>query len=485
MSWIGRGAGRGRWSMSSLVAVRVGVQIPRVVLEPQGVARSWGPDAAELSARCGLVLDVWQRAVLDVGMGERADGQWCAADVDVIASRQNGKNGTVEARELYGAAVLGESIIHTAHLFKTTKESYIRLLAMVEADPDVAERLTYKVASPASGYELRFAGGGRVQFIARSRTSGRGLTGDVLVIDEAQDLDDDALGALLPTISSRPNSQSWYLGSAPGPMSTVWHRRRADGRKGVLTRRAFFEFSADPSSDLDDRDAWAQANPGLGLRQTEEAIEAERAAMSDEMFARERLSISPDLESGVASVIPADDWARCRQPRTRGDRVAYAIDASPDGKSACIGVSDGVSVLVAEHAPGTAWLPSLLAARLADKPGPVFIDPKGPAGALLVDLAEQGIVPVEVTPPQHAQACGGLLAAVTFDGPELRLHHDGQHALDSAVAGATRRPYGDSWAWNRRTATVDISPLVAVTLARWGALTIKPPVASGYYSGEE
>jgi hypothetical protein len=39
------------------------------------------------------------------------------------------------------------------------------------------------------------------------------------------------------------------------------------------------------------------------------------------------------------------------------------------------------------------------------------------------------------------------------------------------VAGAAKRPLGDSWAWARRGLSVDISPLVAVSLARWGYAT--------------
>jgi hypothetical protein len=44
-------------------------------------------------------------------------------------------------------------------------------------------------------------------------------------------------------------------------------------------------------------------------------------------------------------------------------------------------------------------------------------------------------------------------------------------ALDAAVAGAATRPLGDSWAWARKGLSVDICPLVAVSLARWGHAT--------------
>jgi hypothetical protein len=44
-------------------------------------------------------------------------------------------------------------------------------------------------------------------------------------------------------------------------------------------------------------------------------------------------------------------------------------------------------------------------------------------------------------------------------------------ALDTAVAGADTAPLGDGRKWNRRLPTTDISPLVAITLARHGLAT--------------
>ena len=49
--------------------------------------------------------------------------------------------------------------------------------------------------------------------------------------------------------------------------------------------------------------------------------------------------------------------------------------------------------------------------------------------------------------------------------------------LDAAVAGARRRPIGDAglWAWDRRDGSVFVAPLVAATLARFGAVTAGRP----------
>lgn len=443
---------------------------PRVVSHPERAVSSLAPDACELAQSCGLVLDPWQADVLHDGLALRDDDKWAASDVDLIASRQNGKNGTIEVRELYGLAVLGEWFIHTAHLFKTTRESFNRLEALIKANDDVAAEVTQRFASPASGYDLRFRNGGRIQFIARSNTSGRGLTGDVLVIDEAQDLNDDALGALLPTISARPNSQTWYLGSAPGPTSVVWHRRRKQGRSGGSPRLAFFEYSAHPDADLDDRDAWREGNPGFGIRITEEAIEAERLAMSDEMFARERLSISPDLITGI-DVLPEEDWNLCADPGSQIVSVpVFAVDVTPDRSWTSIGVagtrSDGTHhIEVVERQPGTGWVAQRLA-ELSKHQGRIICDPKGPAGSLISEAEALGVTIDKISVEQHAQACGLLYDFVV----QHRLRHLRQPPLEAALVGAEKRTVGDAWLWNRKSSSVDISPLVAVTLALWGAM---------------
>ena len=66
--------------------------------------------------------------------------------------------------------------------------------------------------------------------------------------------------------------------------------------------------------------------------------------------------------------------------------------------------------------------------------------------------------------PDHAKACGLMFDTVDERG----LRHLGGLELRQAVKGATKRPLGDAWAWSRRNSTVDISPLVAATLALWG-----------------
>ena len=65
---------------------------------------------------------------------------------------------------------------------------------------------------------------------------------------------------------------------------------------------------------------------------------------------------------------------------------------------------------------------------------------------------------------EHAQACGSLYDALV--GRKVR--HLGTPELTAAVDGAKTRVLGEAWAWSRKSSAIDISPLVAVTLALWG-----------------
>jgi hypothetical protein len=77
---------------------------------------------------------------------------------------------------------------------------------------------------------------------------------------------------------------------------------------------------------------------------------------------------------------------------------------------------------------------------------------------------------VLTTAPDMGRACGSFLDDVNSG----RLSHAADRQLDAAVAGARKRPIGDAGAfgWDRRCdAAVFLAPLVACTLARFGAVT--------------
>jgi phage terminase large subunit-like protein len=429
-------------------------------------------EAVELAASAGLLLDEWEQQVLIDSLGERDDGKWAAFEVGLVVPRQNGKGAILEAREIAGLFLFGENLIlHSAHEFKTASEAFRRVWALVQGCPDLEKRvLRVRTSHGDEGIELRT--GQRLRFVARSTGSGRGFSGDTVILDEAYNLSERAMAALLPTMAARPNPQLWYTSSAPLPVveSEVLRRMCRRGRAGESEALAYTEFCAAGVEDLDDREAWADANPALGIRISEEFIEREREALEDDAFARERLGVWTDLNS-KPRVIPLDAWEACSHPKSIIEgAVSFALDVTPGRSAASIGAAGRTAagklhIEVIDHHRGTAWVVKR-AAELAGKwGGKVVVDATGPAGALLNDLESAGVEVQTVNSREHSQACGALFDAIT----ELVAVHIDQPDLNVAVDGADRRPMGDAWLWSRRLSAVDISPLVAVTLAAWAA----------------
>jgi DNA recombination-mediator protein A len=208
--------------------------------------------------------------------------------------------------------------------------------------------------------------------------------------------------------------------------------------------------------------------------------ELARRVASAGLIVSERLGVGDwPSSAGVASVRDLERWVELTDPRSSIEgSLALAFDVTPDRSWSSIaaagGRSDGLShIEMIEHARGTGWVVHRLVELVErHKPLAVFCDGASPAGSLIAELEQAGVQVTAATATEHARGCGLLYDAVT----DSSLRHLGPPELNSAVRGAAKRPLGDAWAWSRRTSSVDISPLVACTLAHWGALTTPQPI---------
>lgn len=496
--------------MTSLPDESRGAQRPTLCSLPQRRISSAGGEAVELAAQVGLYLDPWQQLVLDGALAERNGGFWSAFEVALVVARQNGKNAILEARELAGLFLFGEELIlHSAHEFKSAQEGFLRVHGLIEGSETLSKRVAHvrrshgdegielkptpTVITGATAKHVRRSRRQRLRFVARTGGSGRGFTGDVVILDEAFQLPESAVSALMPTMSARPNPQLWYTSSPVDqeihPHGLVLARVRERGLRGGDPSLAYFEWSADedayradPRGTATDPAQWAAANPGLGFRISLEHVAREQRSMSPKGFQVERLSIGdwPATDDALERVVDPQVWAALADPGSQADSVlVFAPDANPERTMASIAVVAGredgmVHGEVVDRRPGTGWVPGRLVELVQRwNPAAIVLDPSGPGGAWLPMLQEAGIDPLLVSGREMAQACGGWYEAVTETSTFRHLNQD---ALNDALAGAKTRPLGDAWAWARRISTVDISPLVALTLAHYGyVITAKVP----------
>lgn len=462
-------------SVSSTVS-----QEPRLHVAPRA-AKTFGDLAGDLAADYGLTPDPWQRIVLDDWLAVDRVGMWTALTCGLSVPRQNGKNALLEVRELFGMVGRGEKILHTAHEVKTARKAFKRLQHFFGTKPEdpgakfpELNALVAEVRNVNGQEAVVLKNGGSVEIVARSKNSARGFTVDVLVMDEAQEMTDDDLEALMPTTSSAPlgNPQWIYTGTPPGPRANgdVFTRTRNDAL-GKPKRLAWHEWSADSAVDLDDETEWRRANPALiNGRLQFEVIEGERSRFSDDGFARERLGMWAASLSQY--VIDSQSWAAVADETSQAvDRLALAVDVSPDRTVGSVSLAgqraDGSwHVELDEQRNGVGWLAHYVTERCERNPiRTVVIDGASPAASIVDDLRQRGVNVTTTNAREMAGACGQL-----YDGVmDAWLHHIDQPQLNLALSVARKRPLGDAWAWNRKSAASDITPLVAATLALWGA----------------
>jgi hypothetical protein len=466
---------------------------PRVLRVPR-FSTSAGDEAIDLAAQAGLFLDPWQKFVLRQGLGEREDGRWSAFQVGLIVARQQGKGSVLEARELAGLLLFDEKlIVHTAHQLKTSMKHFKRLERLFEASADLHKRI--KKITRSNGKEgLEMSNGAVLECIARSKDSGRGYTGDLVVLDEAYALTDEQMEATMPTMLAVDNAQVWYTSSPPLDAVTgqvlMGVKERAE--KGKSTRLAWFDYGIAGSLDriddidLDDRSLWWQALPSLRSgRVREENVQEMREALTDKGFAREILGMWPPGLGGAFRIISEEDWAEAYDADSEIDgpfvlAAAVSVDRSRSSIAAVGARADGLLHMELTSTPlridnrnGAGWvIPRIIDICRRQMPLSIVLDEFGPTGSLIAPLRraledEFGNKAPEVVglgTAAVARAWGMIYDGLS--GPDRagrNVRHIGQQELTAAVAVADVRALGDGKAWDRRSPTADITPVVACT----------------------
>ena len=250
----------------SLPGVLLGSQQPRVRSSPAYRFTS-GPDAVAIYETTGMRLDAWQKFSLDDHCAENPDGSWVTIESAEEVGRQNGKGEIINALILLHLFVLGtRTVIYSAHEFKTAKETYVKISSLIKNTPALDAKVShYYNSNENTSIELK--NGQRLRFLTRSKDGGRGFTGDVIIFDEAFNITQSALSAILPTLSSKPNPHIYFFSSAgkASHESDVLRELKARGEKGddSLVWRS---FSADPEADTDDRQVRRGRHPAGLLR---------------------------------------------------------------------------------------------------------------------------------------------------------------------------------------------------------------------------
>lgn len=473
-----------------------GNQKPRIRIEPKR-KNTDGKGAALLMQSYGVTLDEWQQMVIDAWLGTDETGQYTTVSAGLSVPRQNGKNVIVEARELYGLAINGEHILHTAHQLKTARASFRRLenIFTDRSHPELV-KLVKSVRHGFGEEAIELTNGGVIEFISRTRQTARGYAGISLVVfDEAQEVTDEHIAAIMSTLSasSTGTRQIIYIGTPPyiGCVGEVFKRYRnacilAAGNKDI-GKGCWHEWSIAADSldeiDIKDKTLWYACNPSLGSRLTEEFTLEEFKTLSPDSFARERLGWwAKPAEARLDLAIDAKLWESCKSDEEKPEpyKQAYGVKFTADGSEVVLaGVAipkqgkTRISLIAVEPTGrGLSWLADWLNQRYMQG-SCVVIDGRNSADVLIEKLRPTNgvwIMKDSIIKPsaQNVITAANMLVNDITEG-NITWYSKQDLLNESAITATKRKISGGGWGFGGALS----APIEACSLALWGCRLVK------------
>lgn len=495
---------------------RFGSETPRIYTKPlRKLTRktSLGFSVIEF-AETVLEIDLlpWQKWLLIHMLELLPDNSLRFRTVIVLVARQNGKSTLSQVVALWFMFVYGVAlVIGTAQDLDVAEEIWQGAVDLAEESEDLAE-LIQKVVKVNGKKALEVEVDNdrrRYKVKAANRRAGRGLSGDVILLDELREHQSwDAWGAITKTTMARSMALILALSNAGDATSVVLRYLRQMCLKELVEAGerdlapeldeayieqgideaedfansgdddsvAIFEWSAPPGCAVTDRDGWAMANPSLGYTITERTIASACRTDPEWIFRTEVLCQWSD--GSLEGPFPPGSWEAGQDPeshRAPDAEVVACVDVSHDRGMAHIAIAsrreDGkIHAEVVASRAGVEWVKPWFLDETKPHRAKWRITGQtngAPVSSMLPDLEAAGLKVEPWQGPDLARWSGAfydLVRGLGEDGTNTPgVYHRPQPVLDVPAATAVTKPLGDGWVWDRRHSPTDIAPLVAAT----------------------
>jgi hypothetical protein len=507
--------------------------VPAVVVDDEVVrlATTWGYEVIDF-ARDVLDLELmpWQRWLL-IHMLEL---EYDEDDVPllrfekavVLVARQNGKSTLSQVLALW-FMIMAEwpVVLGTAQDLPTAEAIWEGAVSLLQDDKELAP-LVANVSGTNGMKSMTLVDGPEYIVKAANRRAGRGLTGNLIMLDELREQQNwQAWSAITKTTQAQDLSLILGLSNAGDMTSVVLMYLRLAAHAalgdpdGILHEDVavgpsemdvdtgedldedeiaelledmeadeatifLAEWSATPGLAIKDRSGWVQANPALGHRIGERKISGQTNE-PEWVFRTEVLCQWPD--SALNGPFPPGQWEKGWNEELRDDDgQPYVVDAdrmvgimhlgldqSTDRGTTSLVASgkraDGKDqvVLIARRA-GTDWIRGEienhpLRARFATITGQGRGAPITPYLKTLEENPIAGLTLKQWVGTDLVNGCAWLFDAVRDE----KLRHHKSPALDIAAATAAIKRLQDGFVYDRSASPGDIGPLMAAAAALW------------------
>lgn len=450
--------------------IRLGNQFPtQSYILPYN--NSDGKAAVKLYAKTKRKAQEWQGLLIEEILAKEPDGLWTHSKFGYSVPRRNGKNEVIAMREMYGLKK-GERILHTAHRTTTSHSAWERLCKLLSASGLVEDK-DFKTSKKFGLETIEMIGSeGIANFRTRSSKGGLGEGFDLLVIDEAQEYQDDQESALKYVVSDSPNPQTIFCGTPPTPVSsgTVFTKFRNDTLAGKTVNSGWAEWSVEEQTDPQDREEWYRTNPSLGTILTERKI-LDEIGNDPIDFNIQRLGLW--IRYSLKSAISRAEWETLKvdkKPELVGKLflgVKYGKDGTNVSMSVACNTADGrVFVETLDCVPirqGNDWILHFLKRADYQK---IAIDGQNGQQMLAEEMKGLKLKGIVLPTVQEIIVANSKFEQGLYSGT---LCHANQPSLTDIVSNCEKRAIGTKGGFGYRSIKdgVDCSIMDSMILAYW------------------
>jgi phage terminase large subunit-like protein len=315
---------------------------PRIA--PPMPLRSRIDDLKAEAEHMGITLMPWQEVAGTYLTATGKDGGYAFKEVCVVVARQNGKTELMRPL-IIDALKHGKRILHIAQTRELPRLMFGTIAESLDADLFLKRRgkggrqQTIWPRFGAGSEEIILANGGRYKIAAASQGGARGLTNDMVIIDELREMEtDDVIAAAKPTLATTAG-QMVYLSNAGTDKSVVLNQVRMRAQDDPSL--AYLEWSAAPERMIDDRAGWHEANPALGFTLSEDVLAT--ALRSDTLSGMRSRFETEHLCRWVATMrerlVDEYAWLACEAETEAPTRPYMAVAMDPQGTRASAAVA--------------------------------------------------------------------------------------------------------------------------------------------------
>ena len=470
-----------------MAEVRKGCQTPtRSFVIPY--FNTHGDDAVALYNATGRIAQEWQELLLNDILAVNEDGLWVHTKYGYSVPRRNGKNEIAAIRELHGLKN-GEKILHTAHRTTTSSSASKRLVSLLDAlgYTEVIRVKKGEKYEKAYVYSKQFGlervtildeGGGTCDFRTRTSKGGLGEGFDLLIIDEAQEYQDDQESSLKYVVTDSKNPQTIFCGTPPTPVSsgTVFVKYRNTVLSGEAENSGWAEWSVDHETDPRDKEAWYLTNPSLGTVFTERSVTDEIGTDKID-FNIQRLGLW--LRYNQKSAISEVEWNELKadaMPKLTG-KMYVGIKYNPNGENVSLSIALNTQngkmfIECVDCRPiraGNGWIVQFIK-QAEQSIAKIIIDGANGQKLLCEDLKDAGVKkkPILPTVKEVVEASAEFESALFAQD----IIHMGQPSLLQVVSNCEKRAIGSNGGFGYRSIRegADISLLDSVIFALYGLI---------------